>query len=275
MKVIKKINNNAALCLDNEGNELVAIGKGIGFPKVPYIIQDLNKIQKTYYGIDARYLELLNILPENYFALSNRIVQKYREAIDNDISSNIVFTLADHLYYAVKRFKQNIQIENLLHYDIQHLYEIEYQVGLEALQLINEEIGVLFPKSEASLIAMHFINAKIENEPSQTIFNFENILTEITDIIGAHFKIYIDKSSVSYSRFVSHMQYLLRRDTKSSSVEYNENFYNSLINEYPDSFECAIKIQSYLENNNIVQLDKNEILYLILHINRLKVREEL
>lgn len=36
MRVIKKINNNVALCLDSDNHELIAFGKGIGFPQIPY-----------------------------------------------------------------------------------------------------------------------------------------------------------------------------------------------------------------------------------------------
>ena len=36
MKVIKKINNNVALCLDGNQRELIAFGKGIGFKPIPY-----------------------------------------------------------------------------------------------------------------------------------------------------------------------------------------------------------------------------------------------
>ena len=46
MRVIKKINNNVALCLDNNNHELIAFGKGIGFPKIPYELDDLNKIDR-------------------------------------------------------------------------------------------------------------------------------------------------------------------------------------------------------------------------------------
>lgn len=38
MKVVKCINNNVAICLDDDNNELVAFGKGIGFKKPPHII---------------------------------------------------------------------------------------------------------------------------------------------------------------------------------------------------------------------------------------------
>ena len=54
MQVIKKLNNNFAICLDKEGNELVAYGKGIGFPKTPYELTDLSKIDRTFYVIKLK-----------------------------------------------------------------------------------------------------------------------------------------------------------------------------------------------------------------------------
>ena len=50
MKVIKKINNNVALCLDGNQRELIAFGKGIGFKPIPYELTDLSVIERTYYG---------------------------------------------------------------------------------------------------------------------------------------------------------------------------------------------------------------------------------
>ena len=51
MKVIKNINNNVAICVDDNGHEVVAMGKGIGFSKPPYEV-DLSKIDRTYYSLD-------------------------------------------------------------------------------------------------------------------------------------------------------------------------------------------------------------------------------
>ena len=39
MQVINKLNNNFAICIDGEGKELIAVGKGIGFPKTPYEVR--------------------------------------------------------------------------------------------------------------------------------------------------------------------------------------------------------------------------------------------
>ena len=54
MKVIKNINNNVAICVDDNGHEVVAMGKGIGFSKPPYEV-DLSKIDRTYYSLDSNY----------------------------------------------------------------------------------------------------------------------------------------------------------------------------------------------------------------------------
>ena len=36
MKVIKRINNNYALALDNNGDKVIIYGKGVGFKEIPY-----------------------------------------------------------------------------------------------------------------------------------------------------------------------------------------------------------------------------------------------
>ena len=47
MQIIKKINTSAALALDKNGHEVVVMGKGVGFPSVPYELDDLSKIERT------------------------------------------------------------------------------------------------------------------------------------------------------------------------------------------------------------------------------------
>jgi beta-glucoside operon transcriptional antiterminator len=59
MRVIRKINNNVAICVDGNGKELIAFGKGIGFPTIPYDLTDLRMIDCTFYNINEQYLELL------------------------------------------------------------------------------------------------------------------------------------------------------------------------------------------------------------------------
>ena len=100
MKVIKKINNNVAVCLDNNNNELIAFGKGIGFQKVPYELTDISKIERTYYGVNHSYIGLVNEIPEDIFDISAKIVEWAKTKLSKELSVNIVFTLADHINFA-------------------------------------------------------------------------------------------------------------------------------------------------------------------------------
>lgn len=63
MVVLKKINNNVAICKDSNQQELVAFGKGIGFPPTPYVLTDLRKIERTFYNVSSQYISMLNDIP--------------------------------------------------------------------------------------------------------------------------------------------------------------------------------------------------------------------
>ena len=63
MKAIRRINNNVIICLDDNNNEVIARGKGIGFHDFPYEA-DLNTIERTYYNIDSSYYEMIKEIPD-------------------------------------------------------------------------------------------------------------------------------------------------------------------------------------------------------------------
>ena len=59
MKLLKKINNNYALALDSNGEEIIVSGRGIGFQKMPCDLNDLSLISRTYYDIDLKYMHTI------------------------------------------------------------------------------------------------------------------------------------------------------------------------------------------------------------------------
>ena len=166
MKVIKAINTNAAICVDDDNNELVALGKGIGFPKCPYELNDLSVIQRTFYDVDRANYDLISELPDDVLRIAADLVDMYMMKSD-DVSSNLVFTLADHLAFAIKRVKENMSLDYPLRYDVQHLYETEYKLGKYAVDRIKKELKVYLPKEEAGNIAIHFINSGVSKDQSK------------------------------------------------------------------------------------------------------------
>ena len=95
MWVVKKINNNVAVCRDNNGRELVAFSKGIGFPTMPYELTDLRKIERTFYNIGVQYLSLLNEIPYEIIQFTADELQIILDELPCETYSSLVFTLSD------------------------------------------------------------------------------------------------------------------------------------------------------------------------------------
>ena len=275
MRVIKKINNNAAICIDEQNKELVALGKGIGFSDVPYELTDLSSVQRTFYNVNVIYYDLLNLIPEDILNVSIKIVDRFKSRLDIPVSPNLVFTLADHLNYAVERVKKNIQLEAPFILDIKQIYEKEYEMSVLAVKMVNKELHIHLPKSEAGNIAMHFINSETEYQADQNYGYIGRVINDIYDIICKHFDIHIDKDTFSYSRFVSHLIYLLKRGETGIQVSsMNAKLFDDVVGRYKGTYQCVEKISDYLQEEFNLELNKEEKLYLMLHVNRLCARED-
>lgn len=105
MQVVKNINNNVSLCLDNDGHEVIVFGKGIGFVKPPHDIP-LESIQRTFYDISTNYLSVIAQIDTEILDVATDIVDFAARKLGTIYSSNVVFTLADHIQFAIKRKKK-------------------------------------------------------------------------------------------------------------------------------------------------------------------------
>lgn len=274
MKIIKNINNNVSICLDNSGKELIVFGKGLGFKKPPYEIE-LSEIERSYYDVDESYISMINEIPETIIKISDFIVNYAREKLKNPISSNIVFTLSDHINFCIKRYEKGMNIKLPILNDIEHLFEIEMDIGNYGLRLIKEKLHIILPEEEAAYIALHIINAEEKSNNNEEVKD-DDLISEITKIIESDFNIEINKKDFNYSRFVSHLHYLLKRGKMKEMIHTdNEKLYSSLVENYSLASTSAEKISLYLQKTLKIKLTSEEKMYLILHINRLCSREKI
>lgn len=274
MRIIKNINNNFAIAVDGAGNRLIISGKGIGFGKVPRELEDITRINRSYYDVDEAYISMLNEIPEEIIAISAQIVDQARRHIDNPISSNIVFTLADHIHFSIQRYQKQMNVQLPIVYDIQHLFEKEMSIGAYGLRLIQKELHIALPKEEAAYIALHIINAEMQDKNKKTDKDNE-IIEHILTIIEREYDMQINKDNFNYSRFVSHMHYLLKRGESKQLINTdNKAIYDKLKQDYRQSYECVRQVSAYLNGIFHMELSDEEKLYLMLHINRLCTRED-
>lgn len=270
MEVIKKLGNNAAICKDNSGRELIALGLGIGFPKCPHTLDDLSKIERTFYNVDNEYLYLFENVDSNILALSADVIDLATTMLSVSLKENAIYTLADHLNFAVIRLNKGMIFNTPISNELRDLYPVEVKVAKYTLNLMKKKLNIELPEEEMYAIAMNIINSEeILSSTSDVSVKSEFIL-EIVHLIEAQMHISIDKNSFNYSRFASHMQYLFRRKSEYTEISStNKKLFELLKNEYPMTYQCVLGIKELIFNKFNWNIGDEELLYLILHVNRL------
>ncbi|MDO4174680.1 MAG: PRD domain-containing protein [Eubacteriales bacterium] len=272
MLVLKKINNNVAVCKDGNQRELIAFGKGIGFQATPYELTDLRKVERTFYDVPPQYISLLSDIPYEVVQFTARHLLEIQDELPYETNASLALTLADHIAFVIERSKKGIYVRMPSIYELELNYPLEVKIGRYFVSAVKREFKVRLPKSEIQGIAMHFINARdrlrIENVPCIEQ-HFEEILQKTTKIIEQEFHIRVRQDTFNYSRFAMHLQYLLNRAFEQKPIDSsNLQMYQSACDEFPDIAHCVDRICDYYDRTWKFNLSEEERLYLIMHVNR-------
>ena len=243
MKIIRQINNNAALALDGNGKELVVLGRGVGFPKMPYELTDLSRIERTFYDVNPKYFGMAADLPRPLVLACAEIAERAEIELDCALNPNLPFTLADHLNFAA--------------------------------ELLAREAGLKLPDSEVVNIALHLINAEAEAGDMHSMMMTLKALSDVDGIVEKQLAITLNKESFSYSRFSMHLRYLIQRLASGRQVEERiSGMLAQMRRDYPQVYQCARAIADYFRATWNWQCNDEEIVYLMLHITRLQEKNE-
>lgn len=273
--IIKRILTNNAVVIDDENQqEKIVCGKGIAFKKRPGMEIDEMSINQTFIleggGEYSRFEQLLKDVPLEYLELSSEIINMAKLEFAKKFKDNVIITLSDHLYVAIKRCREGMTISNPLLWDIKNFYEIEYDIGLRALELIKNKFHIQLPNDEAGFIALHIVNVELDEDNMDHIFQVTKVIQEITTIVKYHFHAEFDTSNVYYYRFITHLKFFALRLLKDN--QFNEDEENELLDvvkdKYCTSYECVLKIKDFLEKKYNYTLQEDEIVYLTIHVHR-------
>lgn len=277
MIVLKKINNNVAICRDNNRRELIAFGKGIGFPSTPYELADLNKVDRTFYNVSGQYISLLNDIPYEVIRFTADHLLSLQDELPCETGSNLVLTLADHIAFAIERAQKGVYIRMPSVYELELNYPKEVKAGRSFVSAIRKKFKVKLPKDEVQGIAMHLINAQNCGEDGDipgVEQHYEEIMQKTTQIIEQELHVKVQQDTFNYARFATHIQYLLKRAFEHKHIDSsNLAMYESVGDEFPEISACVDRICRYYKNSWSLELSEEEKLYLILHVNRVCSKE--
>ena len=272
MVIQKVINNNVISAYDVNQQEIVIMGKGIGFKAHTGELIDESKIEKVFRieneNLSRQFQELLENIPLEHMQLTSDIISYAIKNLNVQLNQNIYITLTDHINFAIQRQSQGIQLKNALLWETKKFYHQEYLMGKYAVDLLNEKLGTEFTEDEAGFIALHFVNAEYNTTINDT-FEMTNMIQKILELVRLEMGIELDEESLHYERFITHLKFLVQRLYRHELLKDEEiEFARMMENKYPKEYECSKHIAEYIEKEYGSGIASEEIMFLAIHIKR-------
>lgn len=277
MNIQKVINNNVISAYDENHQEVVIMGRGIGFKAHTGDEIDESKIEKVFRieneKLSRQFQEILENIPLEHMQLTNEIILNAKKSLNVQLNQSIYITLTDHINFAIERQEQGIQLKNALLWEIKKFYSQEYLLGKYAVDLLNEKLGTHFSEDEAGFIALHFVNAEYDTTINDT-FAMTNMIQGILGLVKREMGIEFDEESLHYERFVTHLKFLAQRLYRHEMLKDEEiEFARLMEGKYPKEYECSKKIAAYIEKEYGGKISGEEIMFLSIHIRRVCMKD--
>lgn len=277
--IIKKIfNNNALLAEDEKQNEVILMGRGIAFQKKNGDPLDETKIEKRFVfdasELNDKFEKLFETVPVKYLELSSFIIEMAQKELQVQLDNSIYIGLTDHISYAISRYEEGQTLRNVLLWEIKKFHPAEFKVALKALEMIEYETKIKMEEDEAGFIAMHFVNAQHSGEEMNKTIVVTKMVQDILQIVEYHYQLKLDEDSLSYMRFVTHIRYFARRlFTDTIISEEDDILFEQVKARSPEAYKCAVKVRNYINEFYNKDLTQDEMIYFMLHINRVCSRQ--
>ena len=268
----KVINNNIISAYEKSGAEVIVMGRGIGFKKKQGEVVPADQISKIFRiksrTLTEQFKELLANMPLERVRISDEIISHAKDHLKLKLNQSIYVTLTDHINFAIERVSQGIEPQNALLWEIKRFYPQEFQLGIYALELIHDRLGILLPEDEAGFIALHFVNAEYGTDIRDAV-KFPDQMQAIVDIVERELGILLDESSLHYERFMTHIKFLIQRIYRKELLSSEDRELSLMMQrKYPREYQCSVKVAEYIMQATGCRLSEEEIKYLSVHIRR-------
>ena len=268
-RISKVLNHNTIIGIQEEDHqEYLIMGKGIGFGKkvterveLPDEVSMYSLKETTRRGSASK---LARSIPPEYLEVADLVLQE-AERVFGKIDQSVLFPMADHIEYAVKRIQSGEAISNPLTEDIKVLFYSEFKVAETLKTILRERLQIEIDDHEVGYVALH-IHSAIGDEKVSVAMQTARAVRECIDMIEKATGKPIDVLSLSYNRLMNHMKYMVARASTGEKLNLDMNEY--MLDQYPQAYKVATDICKNLEGCIGHKLDETETGYLAMHIQR-------
>lgn len=279
----KKINNSVAWLKDENGDKVIAIGKGISFGKqFGQEIRD-EEIERVFHPDEDREKEQ-SILHKAIENISSDVLMLTEEISDQAATAlgipkfddSHFLALVDHLNYALKRNAIDIfDYPDNLRWEVKKLYPKEHEIAIDTLYYIEKKTGIRLPKSEQTFLTYHFVNAQYDSNANVQSAQLADLINRAIEIIQYHYQMILDQNAVNYIRFVTHLRYfILRQISHEQTSKIDQKLIDVVTKSYKKAYQAAEKVGKMIEKKQECEVNSEELFYLTLHIDRVTERQK-
>jgi len=278
VEVLKVFNNNVVLACQEDGRVVVATGRGLAYNVQRGDTLDGAKVQQLFVPDathDVNQLSaFLTEIPPEHLAVAAEILAQASEALGTDFGQSMVIPLADHISFAIKRVRQNLEIGYPLKAEVSHLYPGELAAARQAVALIRDRTNVQLSDDEAVPIALHFVNAAFATDDLSRTVKMTKLFEQVFDVLETAYERSFDTQSVNAARFITHLRYFFVRVTAGKQlIENPQSFVSAIQTSFPKAYSCAERVKALLELRLEKPITSDEVIYLTLHVARLANEE--
>jgi len=134
---------------------------------------------------------------------------------------------------------------------------------------VSASLDTVLPDEEAVFLTMHLLNAT-RDEPNGTAALLFRRVQHVVTTVETGLGVELDTASPDYARFILHVQFLLQRLVAKSMLRGSDtSFFEFAKHSYPRSYAIAADVKAYVSEATGSDLTDEELLYVIVHVERL------
>ena len=272
--IVKKIyNNNVLLGVNGSGTEMVVNARGIAYGRHRGEIVDASSAQR--YVAEGAYrttaiASLLTNATHTEVRVAQAIVELAREELGTPHARRMMLPILDHLVAAVHRAKQGAVIDFPLEWEVRQHYPDEAELGRRAVEIVDGALGIHLQPEEWVAFSLHFINQRWDSRDVSRTMSMTQTICDVFTELEDLWHVEIDRSSMSASRFVTHLRYLFARASDNKQLSHVDlDIVGLMSDRYPEATLAASQVAEHMSKVIGNDLTKAEINYIALHTTRL------
>ncbi len=264
---VKHILNNNSVIVDGYLNEAILIGKGLGFGRKPgEVLPSGLEYEKAYQLLNkaTEFSRIVNGYDENIVVMVMDTIQQIMEQNSDEFTMNDFVTIADHLAAMFERVLKGEAILSFFSHETRTLYPASFAKANEIARMIEKDHGVILPEAEIAYIALYLENL-ISAKSKREVEKMSVIIEGIRDVLEEQNDLIIDKEMLAYSRFLIHINMIVKSSTFHKST-LSPTISKAILSTYTVYAKIGKQIIETIEAEVDHKLSESELVYIVIHL---------